>query len=31
MILGVYGAQKAAGHEDRAWLTRAYQLATKYS
>ncbi len=29
MILGVYGAQKAAGHEDRAWLTRAYQLATK--
>src|SRR6267143_347800 len=29
MILGVYGAQKAAGHEDRAWLTKAYQLATK--
>src|SRR5882672_1845417 len=29
MILGVYGAQKAAGHEDRAWLARAYQLATK--
>jgi alpha,alpha-trehalase len=29
MILGVYGGQKAAGHEDRAWLTKAYQLATK--
>ncbi len=29
MILGVYGAQKAAGHENRAWLTKAYQLATK--
>jgi alpha,alpha-trehalase len=29
MILGVYGAQKAAGHEDRAWLTKAFQLATK--
>lgn len=29
MILGVYGAQKAAGHEDRAWLGKAYQLATK--
>jgi len=29
MILGVYGAQKAAGHEDRAWMTKAYQLATK--
>ncbi len=29
MILGVYAAQKAAGHEDRAWLTKAYRLATK--
>jgi len=29
MILGVYGAQKAAGHEDRAWLATAYQLASK--
>jgi alpha,alpha-trehalase len=29
MILGVYGAQKAAGHEDRAWLTKAFQLAIK--
>src|SRR2546422_1400417 len=29
MILGVYGAQKAAGHEDRAWLIKAYQLAAK--
>ena len=29
MILGVYGARKAAGNEDRAWLTKAYQLATK--
>jgi alpha,alpha-trehalase len=29
MILGVFGAQKAVGHEDRAWLTKAYQLATK--
>jgi alpha,alpha-trehalase len=29
MILGVYGAQKASGRENRAWLVRAYQLATK--
>src|SRR5207244_6870763 len=29
MILGVYGAQKAAGHEDRKWLEKAYQLAVK--
>ena len=29
MILGVYGAQKAAGHEDLKWLEKAYQLAVK--
>ena len=29
MILGVFDAQKAAGREDRAWLAKAYQLATK--
>src|SRR5438552_602304 len=29
MILGVYRAQKSAGHEDRKWLERAYQLAVK--
>ena len=29
MILGVYEAQKAAGHEDRQWLEKAYQLAVK--
>jgi len=29
MILGVYGAQKAAGHEDHKWLEKAYQLAVK--
>jgi len=29
MILGVYEAQKAAGHEDRKWLEKAYQLAVK--
>src|ERR1700746_3260099 len=29
MILGVYGAQKAAGHEDSKWLEKAYQLAVK--
>src|SRR5437879_12050724 len=29
MILGVYGARKSAGHEDRKWLERAYQLAVK--
>src|SRR5438309_3761374 len=28
-ILGVYGAQKAAGHEDRAWLEKAYSYAAK--
>src|SRR6059036_1220537 len=28
-ILGVYEAQKAAGHEDRAWLERAYSYAAK--
>jgi alpha,alpha-trehalase len=29
MILGVYDAQKAAGHEDRKWLEKAYRLAVK--
>jgi alpha,alpha-trehalase len=29
MILGVYEAQKAAGHEDRKWLDKAYHLAVK--
>ena len=29
MILGVYEAEKAAGHEDRAWLAKAYKLAVK--
>ncbi len=29
MILAVYEAQKAAGHEDRAWLAKAYKLAVK--
>jgi alpha,alpha-trehalase len=29
MILSVYEAEKAAGHEDRAWLTRAYGFAAK--
>src|SRR6266852_2086831 len=29
MILGVYQAQKAAGHEGRAWLAKAYALAIK--
>lgn len=29
MILGVYEAQKAAGHEGRAWLAKAYALAIK--
>src|SRR2546430_11107179 len=28
-ILGVYEAQKAAGHEDRAWLEKAYSYAAK--
>jgi alpha,alpha-trehalase len=29
MILAVYEAQKAAGHEDRAWLVKAYGYATR--
>src|ERR1700738_87897 len=29
MILGVYEAQKAQGHEDRAWLERAYAYAVR--
>ncbi len=29
MILAVYEAEKAAGHEDRAWLDRAYGFAGK--
>jgi alpha,alpha-trehalase len=29
MILAVYDAEKAAGHEDRAWLQRAYDYATR--
>jgi alpha,alpha-trehalase len=29
MILAVYGAQKAAGQEDRAFLERGYQLASQ--
>ena len=29
MILAVYQAQKAAGHEDRKWLERAYAYAAK--
>lgn len=29
MIMSVYDAQKAAGHEDRAWLAKAYELAIK--
>jgi alpha,alpha-trehalase len=29
MILAVYEAQKAAGHEDRAWLEKAYGYATR--
>jgi alpha,alpha-trehalase len=29
MILAVYDAQKASGHEDRAWLERAYGYAAK--
>jgi alpha,alpha-trehalase len=29
MILSVYDAQKATGHEDRAWLAKAYELAVK--
>ena len=29
MIMSVYDAEKAAGHEDRAWLENAYKYATK--
>jgi alpha,alpha-trehalase len=29
MILSVYNAQKAAGHEDKKWLQRAYTYAAK--
>ncbi|MGA2429409.1 MAG: trehalase family glycosidase [Candidatus Acidiferrum sp.] len=29
MILAVYDAQKAAGHEDRAWLEKAYGYAVR--
>jgi alpha,alpha-trehalase len=29
MILAVYDAQKAAGHENRAWLERAYDYAVR--
>jgi alpha,alpha-trehalase len=29
MIMSVYEAQKAAGHEDSAWLARAYSYAAK--
>src|SRR4029077_471155 len=29
MILSVYEAEKAAGHEDRKWLERAYSYAAK--
>ena len=29
MILAVYDAEKAAGHEDRGWLERAYDFASK--
>ena len=29
MALGVYEAEKAAGHEDKKWLERAYGYATK--
>jgi len=29
MILSVYDAQKAAGHEDKKWLARAYQYAVR--
>jgi len=29
MIMAVYRAEKAAGHEDRAWLERGYQFAGK--
>ena len=29
MILGVYEAEKSAGHEDKKWLARAYEFAKK--
>ena len=29
MILSVYGSQKAAGHEDKNWLARAYAFAVR--
>jgi len=29
MIMAVYEAQKSAGHEDRAWLEKGYQFASK--
>ena len=29
MILAVYDAQKSTGHEDRAWLEKAYKYATR--
>jgi alpha,alpha-trehalase len=29
MVLAVYEAQKAAGHEDRAWLEKAYGYAAR--
>jgi alpha,alpha-trehalase len=29
MVLGVYQAEKSAGHPDRAWLERAYMLAAR--
>ena len=29
MLLGVYQAEKAAGHEDKKWLERAYEYARK--
>ncbi len=29
MIMAVYDAEKAAGHEDRGWLERAYGFASK--
>jgi len=29
MIMEVYNAQKAAGHDDKAWLARAYEFAAR--
>jgi len=29
MVLGVYEAEKSAGHEDKKWLARAYRFAKK--